>query len=103
MLIQKLIEGNSFINELGGAQKQKESLFGLIRSVNSLRENFGKVYVNIGEPIPLEPLLDAANSDWRKAGVQEQERPPWVGKVIDELGEAIMSGIPAAAAASNPQ
>jgi glycerol-3-phosphate O-acyltransferase len=95
---EKLIEGDSFISELGGAQKQKESLFGLIRSVKSLRENFGKVYVNIGEPIPLVPMLDAANPDWRKAGSDELERPPWVGDVIDELGDAIMDGINAAAA-----
>ena len=95
---EKLIEGDSFISELGGAQKQKESLFGLISSVKSLRENFGKVYVNIGEAIPLEPLLNAANPDWRRAGGEVLGRPPWVGKVIDELGDAIMGGINAAAA-----
>ena len=95
---EKLIEGDSFISELGGAKKQKESLFGLIRSIKSLRENFGKVYVNIGEPIPLVPLLDAANPDWRKAGSDEPERPHWVADVIDELGNAIMDGINAAAA-----
>jgi glycerol-3-phosphate O-acyltransferase len=95
---EKLIEGDSFISELGGAEKQKESVAGLIKSVKSLRENFGKVYVNIGEPIPLEPLLDAANADWRKAASDEEERPPWVTDVIDELGDAIMGGINAAAA-----
>ena len=95
---EKLIEGDSFISELGGAKKQKESLFGLISSIKSLRENFGKVYVNIGEPIPLAPMLDAANPDWRKNDVDAQERPPWVGDVIEELGEAIMGGINAAAA-----
>ena len=56
---EKLIEGGSFISELGGAEKKKESLFGLIRSIRSLRENFGKVYVNIGEPIHLDKMLDA--------------------------------------------
>lgn len=95
---EKLIEGDSFISELGGAKKQKETLFGLISSVNSLRENFGKVYVNIGEPIPLEPMLDAANPDWRNAASEDQEKPAWVGDVIDQLGETIMGGINAAAA-----
>ena len=33
---EKLIEGDSFISELGGAVKQKESLGGLISSVKSL-------------------------------------------------------------------
>jgi len=95
---EKLIEGDSFIRELAGAKKQKESLFGLIRSVKSLRENFGKVYVNIGEPIPLAPLLDSAEPGWRQAAPGEQERPPWFGDVIDELEGAIMGGINAAAA-----
>ena len=95
---EKLIEGDSFISELGGAKKQKESLFGLFSTLKSLRENFGKVYVNIGEPIPLEPLLDKANPDWRNAGSDWLERPPWIGGVIDELGDTIMGGINAAAA-----
>jgi glycerol-3-phosphate O-acyltransferase len=55
---EKLIEGDSFISELSGSEKKKESLFGLIRSVKSLRENFGKVYVNIAEPIELDSVLD---------------------------------------------
>ncbi len=95
---EKLIEGDSFISELGGAKKQKETLFGLIKSVKSLRENFGKVYVNIGEPILLEPFLDAANPDWRESASYENDRPAWVSDVIDKLGDAIMGGINAAAA-----
>ena len=95
---EKLIEGNSFISEMGGARKEKESLFGLIRSIKSLRENFGKVYVNIGEPIRLDSLLDAQNPDWRKVDGDGDERPAWIGKVIDELGDTIMTEINAAAA-----
>jgi glycerol-3-phosphate O-acyltransferase len=95
---EKLIEGDSFIGELGGAEKQKESLFGLIRSVKSLRENFGKVYVNIAEPIELEPVLDELKPDWRDAVPEGGERPTWLGDVVDELGIEIMSNINAAAA-----
>ena len=95
---EKLIEGGSFINELGGAEKQKETLFGLIRSIKSLRENFGKVYVNIGEPIDLEPVLDRVKPDWREAEFEEGERPPWLGAIVDQLGTEIMSNINAAAA-----
>jgi len=95
---EKLIEGDSFIGELGGVAKEKESLFGLIRSVKSLRENFGKVYVNIAEPIELEPLLDELRPDWREAQSGSGERPPWLGGIVDELGIEIMSNINAAAA-----
>jgi len=94
---EKLIEGDSFISELAGAEKKKESLAGLIRSVKSLRENFGKVYVNIGEPVSLEPILDELNPDWREEPAEE-ERPLWMNDVVDELGTRIMSGINSAAA-----
>jgi glycerol-3-phosphate O-acyltransferase len=95
---EKLIEGDSFISELGGAEKKKESLAGLIRSVKSLRDNFGKVYVNIGEPLPIEPILDEIRPDWREVMADEEERPAWMNEVIDELGAQIMSGINSAAA-----
>ena len=95
---EKLIEGDAFINELGGAAKQKESLFGLVRSVRALRGNFGKVYVNIGEPVALEPLLDRLRPDWRGAVANDGERPAWLGDVVDELGATIMTRINAAAA-----
>lgn len=95
---EKLIEGDSFIDELGGAEKKKESIFGLIRSAKSLRENYGKVYVNIGDGIPLNPLLDARKSDWRETEAENGERPTWISDVIDNLGDQIMGGINAAAA-----
>ena len=95
---ERLIEGDSFIRELGGGEKKKESLAGLIRSVKSLRENFGKVYVNVGEPVPLEPILDEIKKDWRDETAHAEERPPWLNDAIDELGMRIMSGINSAAA-----
>ena len=95
---EKLIEGSSFISELSGAEKKKESLMGLIRSVRSLSEYFGKVYVNIGQPIRLDELLDAEKADWRHDDAAGDERPAWIGGVINELGDKIMSEINAAAA-----
>jgi glycerol-3-phosphate O-acyltransferase len=95
---EKLIEGDSFISELGGAAKKKESLLGLIRSINGLRENFGRVYVNIGEPIELDAMLDKKQPDWRESPKGNGERPAWLNEVVDELGQNIMGGINAAAA-----
>ena len=94
---ERLIEGNSFISELGGAEKQKETLMGLVRSVRSLGEYFGKVYVNIGEPIHLDDLLDVREPHWRDQE-RTEDRPPWLSDVIDDLGVRIMGEINAAAA-----
>ncbi|NIV17163.1 MAG: glycerol-3-phosphate 1-O-acyltransferase PlsB [Woeseiaceae bacterium] len=95
---EKLIEGDSFISELGGAEKEKESLLGLIGSIKSLREDFGRVYVNVGEPVELEPLLERMRPDWREHTNGNGERPAWLSDVIDALGQEIMRGVNAAAA-----
>lgn len=95
---ERLIEGASFISELGGAEKQKESLPGLVRSIRGLRENFGRVYVNIGEPIELDEMLDRVQPDWRELPGGNGERPPWLAGVVDELGQTIMTRINSAAA-----
>jgi glycerol-3-phosphate O-acyltransferase len=95
---EKLIEGDSFISELGGAEKKKESLGGLIRSIKSLRDQFGKVYVNFGELIELEPIVDRAYPAWRDHEPENGERPPWLPGIVDEVGGQIMENINAAAA-----
>ena len=95
---EKLIEGDSFIGELGGAEKKKETIGGLFSSVKSLKKQFGKVYVNIAEPVELEPVLDRLHPAWRDYESDNGERPPWLAEIVDELGTEIMQGINAAAA-----
>ncbi|MGI9247765.1 MAG: glycerol-3-phosphate 1-O-acyltransferase PlsB [Woeseiaceae bacterium] len=95
---EKLIEGDAFISEMGGAKKKKESLGGLIRSIKSLREQFGNVYVNIAQPIELEPILDRMHPEWRAHESKNGERPPWLAGIVDEIGGEIMRGINSAAA-----
>ncbi len=95
---ERLIEGDAFISELGGAAKEKESLFGLLRSLSSLRERYGKVYVNFAKPIELEPMLDELHPDWRSSDREALERPAWLGDVVDTLGGRIMEEINSAAA-----
>ena len=95
---ERLIEGDAFISELGGATKEKETLMGLIRSIKSLRENFGQVYVNVAEAIELDPLLDELRPGWRDTEFENGERPAWLSGVVTNLGNEIMQQINAAAA-----
>ncbi|MGH8222914.1 MAG: glycerol-3-phosphate 1-O-acyltransferase PlsB, partial [Woeseiaceae bacterium] len=95
---EKLIEGDAFIRELGGEEKHKESLLGLIRSIKSLRGNFGQVYVNVGEPIVAEPVVEALRPGWRAEIREGDDKPEWITGIIDELGRSIMHGINSAAA-----
>jgi glycerol-3-phosphate O-acyltransferase len=83
---------------LGGAEKKRETVGGLIRSIKALRDHFGKVYVNIAEPIELEPILDRLHPDWRTYESDDGERPAWLAAIVEELGTQIMQGINSAAA-----
>jgi glycerol-3-phosphate O-acyltransferase len=97
---ERIVEGQTYIGELSGAPKEKESIFGLLRSVGRLRQRFGNVHVNFGEPIHLDALVDRYAPDWRDRVFDDQNRPPWVGALVDELALKIMQNINAAATVS---
>ena len=66
---EKLFEGGSYTEELAGAAKRKESIFGLIAAIRDLRrERYGAVGVSFARPIALGELLDAEGAkdmdDW---------------------------------------
>lgn len=94
---ERVMEIGSYVRELSGKPKEKESLWGFLRSLKVLRENFGHAHVNIGEPIPLTPLLDRHLPDWR-ARLGEEARSGATGAAVDELAQQIMRNIHAAAA-----
>jgi glycerol-3-phosphate O-acyltransferase len=56
---ERLLEGDTYVAELSGKPKSKESLLGLAMSLRRLREQFGRVHVNVGEPIVLGAFLSA--------------------------------------------
>ena len=82
---------------LAGWLKEKELVAGLLRNLRRLRERFGRVHVNLGEPIFLEQLLERHAPDWRRYTGDAAERPRWVGPVIDELARGVMRNINSAA------
>ena len=93
---ERLFEGRAFISELAGGKKQKESIFALLKSLRTLREEFGHVYVNFGTPIYLDTLLSHHNTEW-KQGAVTAERPEWIKPVVVDLGDQIMRSINQAA------
>ncbi len=59
---ERIVEGRTYIGELSGQPKEKESVFGLLKAtVSVLRSKLGKVHVNLGQPIALDELLDRHN------------------------------------------
>ncbi|EQD31815.1 glycerol-3-phosphate acyltransferase [mine drainage metagenome] len=86
---EKLMEGDSYLDELSGRPKQKESLLGVLRGFGVLRQRYGRVTLNFGEPILLEHLLEQHAPDWRGTRGSEDERPNWFPKIVDQLAERI--------------
>ncbi len=93
---ERIVEGSTYVGELSGAPKEKESILGLVRALGRMREKFGRVQVNLGAPIPLSEVL-ARHGPWPLRGAHEDARSACVGAVVDELAGRIMRNINAAA------
>ena len=96
---ERIVEGAAYVGELSGKPKEKESVLGLLRSLGKLREKFGRVRVNLGEPIALDEVLDR-QGPWRDWKFDDDTRVTWVGAAVEELAGRIMRNINAAAAVS---
>ena len=94
---EKLMEGKSYAGELSGQPKEKESLLGLLRGLKVLRQRYGHVALNFGEPIELNPILDAASADWRTTTTDPDAKPEWLNGVTDRVAEQIQININRAA------
>jgi glycerol-3-phosphate O-acyltransferase len=97
---ERIVEGRTYIGELSGQPKQKESVFVLLKSIVSvLRSRFGKVHVNLGRPIALDELLHEHNPNWRSSPAENDDpRAGWIGEAISNLAVRINTEINAAAA-----
>lgn len=95
---ERVVEANTYVGELSGRPKQKESILDLLRATRVLREKFGRVHVNLGEPVELDALLARHQPDWRAQRFDDDTRAGWVGPLVGELATRIMRNINAAAA-----
>jgi glycerol-3-phosphate O-acyltransferase len=96
---ERIVEGRTYIGELSGRPKKRESVLGLLRTLPALRRQFGKVHVNFGEPIPLDAVLDRYDAAWRTApAAGEDPGSPWIKAAVDDLAHRVVVGINAAAA-----
>jgi glycerol-3-phosphate O-acyltransferase len=95
---EKLMEGKTYVGELAGQPKQKETVWGLISSLRKIQKVFGQVHLNFGEPIYLSSLLDTANPAWRETPVDEEVKTPWITETISTLANQITTNINSAAA-----
>src|SRR5690606_5674701 len=95
---EKLMEGDSYLDELSGKAKKKESIWQLLWSIPQvLRSNYGQVVVNFGEPIPLNDVLAEHATGWDGQAVADSDRPEWLSRTVDAIAEKINVNINRAA------
>ncbi|MFO7528540.1 MAG: glycerol-3-phosphate 1-O-acyltransferase PlsB [Marinobacter sp.] len=95
---EKVMEGRSYLGELRGKKKQKESVFGLAKTVRKLTNSFGRVAVNFGDAIPLADVLDDTHESWREEAYDAEYRPAWLTRAVDQLSLRVASNINASVA-----
>ncbi len=99
---ERIVEGRTYLGELSGQPKRKETVLGLLRAtISLLRGEFGRVRVNLGAPIALDEVLLRHRASWRDEPVlDEQSHPEWLEAAVGDLAQRIAAGINAAAAVS---
>lgn len=95
---EKIFEGGTYLGELRGKKKKKESLLGLVKTIRDLKNNFGKVYVTFGDPINLTEFLNGKRPGWREEEQDADFRPAWSRDVTNELAVEVVTQINKAAA-----
>ena len=63
---EKLLEGKTYLRELAGKPKEKESLWALLQSVRKIRKEYGRVHINFGAPLDLTDFLEACHPGWQQ-------------------------------------
>ncbi|MFJ9989194.1 glycerol-3-phosphate 1-O-acyltransferase PlsB [Pseudomonas putida] len=95
---ERVLEGRTYLGELRGASKKKESIFDIFKVIGALKQRFGQVYVNFGEPIRLGAFLDQQQPGWREQDLAPQFRPAWLNDTTTRLGQTVAQHLNGAAA-----
>ncbi|MBT13335.1 MAG: glycerol-3-phosphate 1-O-acyltransferase [Oceanospirillaceae bacterium] len=91
---EKVFEANSYLGELRGKKKKKESLVGVLGTLRSLKRSFGKVNVTFGEPVYLTEFLNERQPGWQQEDYSDSDyRPSWAPQVVTQLANQVVTGI----------
>lgn len=94
---ERMFEGKSYLKEMRGKEKKKESLSQVLHLRKSLKQVFGKVYLNFSQPIILNDYLDMQQPDWKSFHGQVNAKPGWLTTRVNQLATRLMQGINMAA------
>jgi len=83
---ERLVETKSYVKELSGGEKEKESVAGLVRALRVLAERYGRINMQIGEIL----TIDDIKADMEKGA--ESSRRAFVPKraLVTRLGHQVI-------------
>lgn len=95
---EHVMEVGSYLKELKGSGKKKESFFQLFSVVRKLK-NYGHGFLNFGEPIQLNNYLDSQVPNWRESqDIAPDKKPSWLTPTVNHLANEVMVRINQSAA-----
>ena len=90
---EHVMEVGTYHKELSGSAKRKESIFGVLKAIKSLR-NYGNGYVNFGEPININSYLNEKIPNWKDAiDPIDPQKPHWLTPTVNEMSNQVMTRI----------
>ena len=69
----RVIEEKSYLKELSGVSKTPENTTDIIKTSKILRKRYGRVYLNVGEPIIMKSYLEAQEKQITQMTVDERQ------------------------------
>ena len=95
---EHVMEINTYLKELAGSNKKNESVFAVFKAMKNLK-NYGRGYLNFGEPINVNQYLNEHQADWHQAvHPTDVQKPAWLNSRVADLANDIMTNINSAAA-----
>ncbi|TCI01401.1 glycerol-3-phosphate 1-O-acyltransferase PlsB [Corallincola luteus] len=90
---EHVMEIGTYMKELKGKRKEKESAWQVLSAVRKLR-NFGLGYVNFGKPISLTNFMNDKAPEWRDSiNELEVQKPSWLTPTVNQLSQQVMREI----------
>ncbi|MBE0352367.1 glycerol-3-phosphate 1-O-acyltransferase PlsB [Pseudoalteromonas lipolytica] len=95
---EHVMEINTYLKELAGNDKKGESVLGIFKAIKNLK-NYGRGYLNFGDPISINQYLNEQQPDWRESiHPTDVQKPQWLGSQVANLADKVMVNINSAAA-----
>lgn len=87
---EHVMEINTYLKELAGNNKKNESVLGIFKAIKNLK-NYGRGYVNFGEPLNINQFLNQQQPNWHEfIHPTETQKPAWLGTQVANLANEVM-------------